>query len=659
MVKTIKRNKNKRKPVVHINTGFDHTDLTRMLEKAIRLHQSGNLANAELLYRQILLTNHNHADALHLLGVLAHQTGKNSLAVEYIEKAITINPSMAHYHNNLGNAFLNLNQTDSAVRCFLEALRIKSDYVEAYNNMGNTLKKMGEGEKAIDHYMKAMELNPDYVPAINNLANLLKDQGELDEAIVYYRKAITLKPDLAEAYFNLGNAFKESDKFDDAVEQYYKAISINPDFADVHNNLGNVLKKKRMYDEAVKHYNRAINLNPGLAEAYNNLGDAYKELGKFDEAVELSQKAVHIKPDFDMAYVNLGNIFLAQGNFSGAVEQYQKAIDLSPDLPDAHFNKGLVLLMKGELEEGWKEYQWRFKSTEISQQIGYRDLGIPVWDGSPLEGRTILIKSEQGIGDQIQFARYIPLVKARGGRVLFECHKELMLLFEGYKGIDKLLERPYSSDCGEIPDVCIQLLDLPGIFGTNVNTIFADVPYLKVGYDKNDKWKSRIDGELFKVGLVWAGNSAHTNDRNRSCKLSDFAPLASIPGIAFFSLQKDGMSENGNSLQVADLGKNLGDFCDTAAIIENLDIVISVDTSVAHLAGALGKPVWTLLPFIPDWRWMLDREDTPWYPTMRLFRQPKHGDWKSVFNKIAKELEEYLSHLKLRLGIPSPLTGEG
>jgi tetratricopeptide (TPR) repeat protein len=557
---------------------------------------------------------------------------------------------MPHYHNNLGNAFLNLGQIDIAVRCFKKALCLKSDYVDAYNNLGNALKKQGKNEEAKDQYIKALELNPDYVPAINNLANLLKDQGKLDEAITHYRKAVTLKPDLAEAFFNLGNAFKESDKFDDAIEQYYKAISINPEFADVHNNLGNILKKKKRYDEAVRHYNRAIRLNPRLAEAYNNLSDIYRAQSKFDKAVELSQKAIHIKPDLNLAYVNLGNIFLDQGNFSGAIDQYQKAIEKKPDLPDAHFNKGLVLLMRGELEEGWKEYKWRFQSTEISRQIGYRNLDIPKWDGSPLQGKTILIKSEQGIGDQIQFARYIPLVKACGGRVIFECHKELMPLFDGYKGIDKLLERPYSCEDGESPDTCIQLLNLPGIFGTTLDTIFADVPYLRVDSEKIIKWKSRIDSKLFKVGIVWAGNPDHRNDQNRSCRLSDFAPLASIPGVVFFSLQKGGINENGAGqppdMQVDDLGKNLGDFYDTAAIIENLDLVISVDTSVAHLAGALGKPVWTLLPFIPDWRWMLNRKDTPWYPTMRLFRQPKQGDWKSAFVRVTKELEEYLMHFK-------------
>ncbi len=657
MVKAIKRNKKKAND--YLNTGSSHTNLTSMLGKAIQFHQSGNLAGAGFLYRKILLTDQDNADALHLLGVIAHQTGKNNLAVEYIEKAVKINSSMPHYHNNLGNAFLNLNQTDNAVRCFNEALRLKSDYVEAYNNLGNALKKMGENERAADQYMKAIYLTPDYVPAINNFANLLKDQGRLDEAIIYYRKAVTLKPDLAEAYFNLGNAFKESDKVDDAIEQYYKALSINPDFADVHNNLGNLLKKKKRYDEAVKHYNKAITLNPGLAEAYTNLGDAYKEQGEYDVAVELCQKALLVKSDFDWAYVNIGNIFLDQGNFSGAIKQYRKAIDLRPDFPDAHFNKGLVLLMRGELEEGWKEYEWRFQSKEILQQIGYMDMEIPVWDGSPLEGRTILIKSEQGIGDQIQFARYIPLVKEHGGRVIFECHKELMRLFDAYDGIDRLLERPYSSDYGETPDVSIQLLSLPRIFGTTLHTIFADVPYMKVDSETINIWKSRIKSGLFKVGLVWAGNPDHRNDRNRSCRLSDFAPLVDVPGVVLFSLQKGGISMSENNLptdmHVADIGSHVDDFYDTAAVIENLDLVISVDTSVAHLAGALGKTVWTLLPFIPDWRWMLNREDSPWYPTMRLFRQPEPGDWESVFKRVAGELKEYLSHSnKVRVKIPSP-----
>jgi tetratricopeptide (TPR) repeat protein len=621
-------------------------DIKSILGEAVQLHQSGNLSEAESLYRKILVVDPAHADALHLLGVTAYQTGQNSRAIEYIQKAIGINPSMPQYYNNLGNAFLNSEETDEAVKCFEDALRINPDYIEACNNLGNALKNKGETERALDYYTKAIVLNPDYIPVINNLANLLKKLGRTDEAVIHYKKAISLDPGVSETYFNLADALKDLDMFDDAIEQYRQAISIRPDFAEAYSDLGNILKKIKKYDEAIENYRKAISLKPDFAEAYNNLSDTYRVLGKFSESVDLGLKAIQVKPDFESAYVNLGNIYLAQGNYNASIEQYQKAIEIRPNYPDAHYNMGLLLLLMGEFEEGWKEYGWRFKSKEIADQIGYRDLGIPVWNGTPLNGRTILIMSEQGFGDQIQFARYIPLIKEMGGRVLFECHKELMPLFESFEGIDRLLEKPYNSDSGENTDVCVQLLNLPGIFGAKLDNMLADVPYLKADPGSADKWESRFNRASIKIGIVWAGNPKHSNEGNRSCKLSDFTLLSSIPDVELFSLQKDGMNGNYEShlsaMKVIDLGKEIGDFNDTASIIEKLDLVISVDTSVAHLAGSLGRPVWTLLPFIPDWRWMLDREDTPWYPTMKLFRQREPGDWEDVLNRVTVKLLNYI-----------------
>jgi tetratricopeptide (TPR) repeat protein len=331
----------------------------------------------------------------------------------------------------------------------------------------------------------------------------------------------------------------------------------------------------------------------------------------FDIAEEECRKAIQLKPDDERFYVTLGNTFLAQGQFDEAAAQYVRASDMDPYFADAHYNRGLVLLMKGEFEEGWEEYEWRFQSKEIARDIGYTNNKIPVWDGSPLDGKTILIMSEQGMGDHIQFARYIPMVKKLGGRVVFESRSGLMRLFEGYEGIDLLLEESDSNKPDITPDVCVQLLCLPRIFGTTLDTIAADVPYLKADSETADRWESRVNGELFKVGLVWSGSPSHKNDRNRSCKLSDFEPLADIPGTAFYSLQKGELSDDRKKppagMQIEDIGNDLEDFMDTAAVIEKLDLVISVDTSVAHLAGALGRQVWTLLPFVPDWRWMLDR----------------------------------------------------
>ncbi len=617
--------------------------LPEALADALRLHRAGNLAEAESLYLGILAVAPECADALHLLGLIAYQRGNNMLAVEYIEKAVAINPSVSIYHNNLGSAFMNLEQTETAMRCFRKAVGLDPDYAEAYNNMGNALRRRGENKKAAKQYMKALELNPGHVPALNNLANLLKGEGRVDDAIMHYRRAIKLQPDIAETHFNLGNALKERGDLQGAEEHYRKAVSISPDFAEAYNNLANILKKQKRYDEAAALYRRAVSINPDFAEAYANLGDTCREQGALEEAVRQCRRAIGLNPDSEHAYINLGNTFLDMGDLQKAVEQYNRAIALKPDSADAHYNRGLVLLMKGEFGEGWKEYGWRFKSAEISGDIGCSNADVPEWDGSPLNGRSVLVRAEQGLGDHIQFVRYIPLIKALGGRVIYECGRSLIRLFENFKGIDVLSETPYGPGRGEKPDAYISLLSLPAVFGTTIDTIPADIPYLSVDRYAAGQWKHRINSNAFKVGLVWAGNPEHRNDRNRSCRLRDFEPLAAVPGIEFFSLQKGvTVTEDDHtaaaSLHLVDIAESLGDFYDTAAVMENLDLVISVDTAVAHLAGALGRPVWTLLPFVPDWRWMLKREDTPWYPTMRLFRQERRGEWAAVMKRIAVEL---------------------
>jgi len=643
VVKLKKKAKAKKKGMSYYVESRQRT--TDILAEGIRFHQAGNLARAESLYHRILLSDPDHADALHLLGVIAHQSGNDEQAVEYIKKSIGINPDVSYYHNNLGNALLNSGYRDEASRCYKEAIRLMPENVEAHNNLGNALKDQGRFSDAMQEYKNAIQIDPGHIAALNNMANLLKESGNINEAILIYKKAIEHKPDSAETYFNLGSALEEAGRLEEATDHFRKALEINRDFAGAYNDLANVLKKRKQYDESESNYKKAIAVSPDFAKAFSNLGDLYRELGKFDDSLEQCRKAIHLQPGLPTAYVNLGNTFLDRGAYDQAAAQYQKAIELAPDLADAHYNKGIVLLMKGEFDTGWKEYEWRFRSKEISKEIGYSRNEVPEWDGSPLNGKTVLIISEQGMGDHIQFVRYIPLVKERGGRVLFKCRRELIRLFENYDGINTLIEESSFTEDNVKADACVQLLSLPRIFGTTIDTIIGDVPYLKVDRQIQDRWKSIIDSNTLNVGLVWSGSKSHRNDHNRSCSLAEFAPLADIPGITYYSFQKDGVSENeyksSMGMQIKDLGREFDDFYDTAAALLNMDLLISVDTAVAHLAGALGKPVWTLVPFVPDWRWMLDRHDTPWYPTMRLYRQPGIRDWSSMMNQVAADLKKW------------------
>jgi tetratricopeptide (TPR) repeat protein len=371
------------------------------------------------------------------------------------------------------------------------------------------------------------------------------------------------------------------------------------------------------------------------------MGNALKDLGEYAEAIENYKQAVLLKPDYAEAYNNLGVALKDYGRCTEAIENYERAIQLNPDYTEAHWNRSLALLLSGRLAEGWKEYQRQYnRLNTISYPYHYEQ---PYWDGASFAGKKLLVIYQQGLGDNIQFVRYLPMVKARGGTVIYETKKSLVGLFEGFEGIDELVEA--APDCKPAVsfDFYVSLLDLPRIFGTTLKTIPSQVPYLYPDSAKAESWRDRIVRDNLTVGIAWAGGPAHRNDHNRSLALEVFAPLAKIDGMRLYGLQKGRGAEEAahlpEDMAVTNLGEQFEDFADTAAVIENLDLVISVDTAVLHLAGAMGKPVWALLPFAPDWRWMLKHPDSPWYPAMRLFRQKKPGDWHELIDRVRNQLQ--------------------
>ncbi|OYV71168.1 MAG: hypothetical protein B7Z74_07275 [Deltaproteobacteria bacterium 21-66-5] len=424
-----------------------------------------------------------------------------------------------------------------------------------------------------------------------------------------YRKAVALQPDYAKAYCNLGNALREQDRFDEAIAALERAIALKADFAEAHSNLGAALRDAGRYDEAVAACRQALALRPKFPEAWSNLGSALHDAGLEDEAVEAYRQAIALKPDFAEAYTNLGTVLKDMGRLDGAVEAARRAVALKPDSPEAHYNLAFVLLRSGDFAEGWREYEWRwlFKDFPAHRWSSSK----PQWDGSPLAGRSILLYCEQGFGDILQFIRYVPLVAERGGRVIVMCPPELRRLLSSLTDIDRfvLFDEP-------LPEFDVQCptMSLPLAFGTTPETIPASVPYLRAEAGDIERWRERLAREPAgpKVGLVWAGRSTHKNDHNRSLPLSLLAPLAAVPGIHFYSLQKGGPSSQAKNapqgMRLVDWTDELHDFADTAALVTNLDLVIGVDTAVAHLTGALGKPVWLLAPHVSDWRWPAGRD---------------------------------------------------
>jgi len=488
----------------------------------------------------------------------------------------------------------------------------------------------------------------------------------LAEAVVSLERSLELRPNNAEVHNELANVLFLQQNFDAAKTQYQRVLQLEPGSAEANYNLANVFHQQGNFDEAVRHFREAIRLSPDLPEAHNNLAITLKRQGKLDEAIRSYKQALHLKPDYADAITNLGTIHELEGRFDEALATYEKALKLHPDHVNLHFHRAGLWLLLGRWTEGWPEYEWRWKTPKMP---GY-GFHQPRWDGSALTGRTILLEAEQGLGDAIHFVRYAALVKERGGRVLLQCDPVLTHLLAGVPGVDQLFPRG-----AELPpfDVYMPLLSLPAIFRTTPSNVPASIPYLKTDPGLVEQWRRklkvhcRVGGvfgthrdelvgsedsthptNTFKVGIAWQGNPTFLDDNLRSMPLKCFAPLAAVPGVQLISLQKgpgtDQLQSLNGDFSVVDIGDQLDaanrSFVDTAAIMKSLDLVISSDTSVAHLAGALGLPVWVALPFVPDWRWLLHRPDTPWYPTMRLFRQTRRGDWDGVFQRMAAELNE-------------------
>jgi tetratricopeptide (TPR) repeat protein len=471
--------------------------------------------------------------------------------------------------------------------------------------------------------------------------------GRLQEAEQLYRQVLAQQPEHAIAMHHLGLIAHKVGRNDAAVNLMRQAIALDPNLPDAYNNLGAALQGTGQLDEAIAAYRQAIVLQPIHAEAHSNLGSALKRKGQLDEAIAVYRRAIALNPNFPEAHNNLGNALRDKGQLDEAITAFRQAIALRPDYADAHCSLAVALLARKDFQEGWEEYEWRWKGNARILRPPPQKFIQPQWDGRPLESRTILLYTEQGFGDAIQFIRYVPLVAERGGKIIIACQAQLQRLF-------KINSRGWQivSDGEILPrlDLHCPLLSLPRVFHTTLPGIPQTVSYLQADAEAAIRWQLRLTSQspIVNVGLAWAGSPTNTNDRNRSMKLASLAPLAQVPGVRFISLQKGKAAVEAKTppvgMQLIDWTEDLKDFADTAALIANLDLVIAVDTAVVHLAGAMGKPVWTLLPFVPDWRWLLERDDSPWYPSMRLFRQPSLGDWDSVIARVVAALSHWIEN---------------
>ncbi len=617
------------------------------LARAWNAYRSGNPVQAANIYREALQTDATNADIWCLLGIVQRAAGELEQSVASHREALRLKPEFVEALNNLGNALVNQGKSAEAVAAFEQVLRLRPGYPEGHNNLAAALRQQGKWTESEAHYREAVRLKPDYSDAHNNLGVALQGLGRLEEAERCYRLALQLRPDFPSAHTNFGTLLTRLRRLDDALAHHREALRLQPGYAEAHSNLGNTLVAQRKYAEAEACYREALRLKPEYAEGHHNLGTALAEQGKLDAAIASYREALRLRPVYAEACGNLATALLAQSNAEEAVAVHEQVLRLKPDSPDAHMWRALARLLMGDWEQRWPDYERRWRCEEFGG-LPYQQ---PQWDGSSLVGRTILLHAEQGLGDTLLFARYAKLVKERGGKVILACPKALLGLLAGFTGVDQLIEHgsPMPSfDCHA------PLLSLPGIFHTTPADVPAEIPYLFADPDLIEHWRRELDGDSgFKVGITWQGNPLFKSDRLRSVPLALFEPLARIEGVQLFSLQKGLGSEQVRQVTfpVVDLASRLdetsGPFLDTAAVMKNLDLVISVDTATAHLAGALGVPVWLVLPVSPHWVWLLNREDSPWYPSMRLFRQRQWGDWPPVFERLAAELRS-------RIALPRP-----
>lgn len=468
--------------------------------------------------------------------------------------------------------------------------------------------------------------------------------GDLRQAEMLYRQVLqidplNLQPELAKIHFNLGNALFAQGKLEEAAGSYQQGLRLQPELAEAHFNLGNILKAQGKFDEAITSYQSAVRLKPEHFGAYTNQGNVLGRQGKHDEAITCYQQALRLKPELVEAHTNLGHILRDKGKLDEALASYRQALVLKPDFIEAHHSLAMLLLLRGEFPQGWQEYEWRWRVPGVRTP---RAVTRPLWTGEPLAGRTILLHAEQGLGDTLQFVRFARQVKACGaGRLLLECARTCARLMKQCDGIDGLCVRDEP-----LPhfDVHLPLLSLPRVLQMTLETIPQNVPYLHVDPELIQHWRDRLAGiSGLRVGIVWQGNAQHVSDRWRSVALERFSELAEVPGISLISLQKGLGSEQLAKMPglALDLGPELNDLADTGAVLKCLDLVVSVDTAIVHLAGALAVTAWVALPFNPDWRWLLNRADSPWYPTLRLFRQTEPGQWDDVFRRIKIALERF------------------
>ena len=589
-------------------------------------------------YDRAISIKPDYAEVHYNRGALLQQTQQTRAALASFEAALAISPLLPEAHLRRAILLQQLGQVDEAEMSYKQAIVIRPGFTDAYFNLGMLQNERGNNSAALTSFDAAISLAPNHAESHAGRGLALLGLRQRQAAIDSFKIAARLNPHSARIFGNLAQTEAGLGLIDDARGHHDKAVSLDPGDAAIQFHRGNFLSDLKEWHDAIQSYQAAIALKFDYAESFCNLGLAQQEVGQTENALQSYSRALEFNPQLATAYNNRGNVFRTQKRFAEAQHDYQRAIKLDPNLAEAHYNFAQLALLTGDLLAGWPEYEWR-SLIEEAAAANVRRSPHPTWSGESLQGKTILLHAEQGLGDTIQFCRYVPMVASLGARVVLQIQPALSGLLKDLKGVDHL-----TIAGAPVPNADYQcsLLSLPMAFKTKLETIPNAVPYLHSDPNKVARWREILSGHKRpRVGLAWSGNPLNRNDRDRSLALSHL--IDHLPDqLDYICLQKyvsdADVSLMNSSKKFIDVESHNVDFTDTAALIETLDLVISVDTSLAHLSGSLGKTTWILLPFLPDWRWMAERSDSPWYPSATLYRQPAAGEWLTVMKTVRTDL---------------------
>jgi tetratricopeptide (TPR) repeat protein len=614
-----------------------------LLQEGLLLLGRGGVDEAESRFREVLRSDSRNSEALYYLGLAQLQQRKFAEAADSLGKSIKIAPRHAAAHTLLGIALKELGRHEKALKSFNRAIAEQQDFVDAYIQFANLVVDLGRPSEAIAAYDRLLRSRPDFADGWSNRSVLLHSVGRHADALASSERAIELKPDFPEALANRGNALAALDRHAEAAQSFDRAIAVRSDFPEALVNRGNSLRKLGRFAEAVASYEAAIRCQPALAQAHFSRGAALEDQGLFAPAIESFNRMLALRPGARLeaqAYAHRAWAHNALGRFADAFADVKHSLRVAPGDDNVLFRTGLIDLLHGRWDEGWPKWERRLP-LGIGVPANFSP-PCPRWTGEALGDDPLILRAEQGLGDRIQFSGFIPELAKRGLRVIVWTEPALAPLLRTVPGVEAVIVD--IGECAAKPGMrWLPMMSLPLLLGTTPDTIPQTVPFVTAAPERVAAWRTRLGSGGFKIGIAWQGNPNYSTDESRSIPLAEYAPLSELPGVRLLSVQKGLGTEQIEKAAFRDKIETLGtDFdggpaalLDTAAVMANLDLVITSDNVIAHLAGALGVPVFVAVRKVPDWRWLLDRDSSPWYPTMRLFRQSVAGEWPPVFARLA------------------------